>query len=61
MQKAVKPAPLKPLPIGEPGAYDKYIKTLSDATEDKPAQKEEDENELWGYRASRNGAFGSDF
>lgn len=60
-QKNVKPGPLKPLPIGGPGAFSQYIKTVSEATEDKPQEQEEKENELWGYRASRNGAFGSDF
>ena len=59
-QKSVKPAPLKPLPIGEAGAYDKYITTLSQATEDKPLEREENESELWGYRASRRDSFGTD-
>ena len=57
IQKAVKPAPLKPLPIGELGAYSKYLKTVGETTEDKPLQQEENENELWGYTASRNDAF----
>jgi hypothetical protein len=60
-QKSVKPAPLTPLPIGGLGAYDTYLKTLGEAAEDKPEQHEENQSELWGYRASRSDAFGSDF
>jgi hypothetical protein len=60
-QRNTKPAPLKPLPIGQVGAYSQYLKTVSEATEDKPLQQEENENELWGYKASRNDAFKSDF
>jgi len=60
-QKDVKPAPLTPLPIGKAGAYSQYLKTLGETAEDKPLAQEENENELWGYRASRNDAFRSDF
>ena len=58
-QKNVKPAPLQPLPIGKAGAYSDYIKTMSEATEDRPQEREEAESELWGYRSSRNSEFGS--
>ena len=57
LQKDVKPAPLTPLPIGKAGAYSQYLKTVGEATEDRPLQQEENENELWGYTASRNDAF----
>jgi hypothetical protein len=55
--RKVKPEPLKPIPIGKVGAYSQYLKTVGEATEDKPLEQEEKENELWGYTASRNDAF----
>ena len=60
INKAKKPAPLKPLPIGQVGAYSSYITGLSQANEDRPLKEEEDENEKWGYTTSRNKAFEDD-
>ena len=60
ISKATKPAPLKPLPIGQVGAYSSYLTGLSQAHEDRPLKEEEDENEKWGYTTSRNKAFEDD-
>jgi hypothetical protein len=60
ISKATKPAPLKPLPIGQVGAYSSYLTGLSQANEDRPLKEEEDENEKWGYTTSRNKAFEDD-